>query len=249
MEGNLFLLLLLFIIIIIIRVKESEEDVTRGLASAPTSLLSGEALPDIAALDLTYKPQMGELTALALPSNLPLDFLADIHFDGAALPSIAPSAHRGVADYSLPQITDGTTTGSAFSASSQYAPPPSAKQPPPAPNSAPPPPPPSSSAPPPPPPPSSAPPPPPPNASAPPPPPPPSSAPPPPPPPPTSNIGDIDEGDDGGSAPSGRSSLLDAIKGMNVSKLRSKEEAQVNKFYMIIIIIIINELYLLGCCS
>lgn len=174
---------------------------------------------------------MGELTALALPSNLPLDFLADIHFDGAALPSIAPSAHRGVADYSLPQITDGTTTGSAFAASNSYAPPPSAKQPPPAPSSAPPPPPPSSA--PPPPPPSSAPPPPPPpsSVSAPPPPPPPTtvSAPPPPPPPPTSNIGDIDEGegDDGAAAPAGRSSLMDAIKGMNVTKLRSKEEAQV----------------------
>lgn len=220
---------------------------TRALASAPSTLISGEALPDIAALDLTYKPQMGELSALALPSNLPLDFLADIHFDGAALPSIAPSAHRGAADYSLPQITDGTTTGSAFSASSQYAPPPSAKQPPPAPSSAPPPPP--SSAPPPPP--SSAPPPPPPSSA--PPPPPPSSAPPPPPPqasappppPPTANIGDIDEGDDNSSpAPGGRSSLLDAIKGMNVSKLRSKEEAQVLDFYQSFPLTFI----ILGCC-
>ena len=55
---------------------------------------SGEALPDIGALDLTYRPQMGEVTSLALPSNLPLDFLADIQYDGMALPSIAPSSHR-----------------------------------------------------------------------------------------------------------------------------------------------------------
>jgi hypothetical protein len=206
------------------RVKEAQEDITKGLASAPTSLLSGEALPDIAALDLTYKPQMGVMTALALPSNLPLDFLADIHFDGAALPSIAPSSHRGAADYSLPQITDGTTVGSAFAASSQYAPGPSAKQPPPAPNSAPPPPPPSSA--PPPPPPASAPPPPPPPSAVTAPPPPPVASAPPPPPPPTANIEDIDE-DDSGASPPPKNSLMDAIKGMSVTKLRSKEEAQV----------------------
>ena len=106
----------------------------RALAQAPATLVMGDSLPDIEGLDLTYKPQMGELSALALPSNLPLDFLADIHFDGAALPSIAPSSHRGAgaADYSLPQLTDGST-GTAAQASQAYQPPPSAKEPPPPP--------------------------------------------------------------------------------------------------------------------
>jgi hypothetical protein len=39
-------------------------------------LISGDALPDIAALDLTFRPDMGTHAALALPANLPLDFLA-----------------------------------------------------------------------------------------------------------------------------------------------------------------------------
>ncbi len=62
------------------RTKTEEGSDAKALAQAPTTLVSGEALPDILALDLTYKPQMGEMAALALPSNLPLDFLAGKYY-------------------------------------------------------------------------------------------------------------------------------------------------------------------------
>lgn len=187
----------------------------KGLASAPSTLVSGDTLADAVALDLTFKPQMGEMASLALPSNLPLDFLADIQYQGLALPSIAPSS-QFKADYSLPQLTDGGAYSAAPSARQPSAPPP-------APSAA-------AAAPPPPPPP----PPPPVSAAAPPPPPPPpmaaaESAPPPPPPPPPSMAAGDDEA--GTQKPAGgdnrRVSLLDSIKGMSVSKLRSKEEATV----------------------
>lgn len=62
------------------REKKAEEEVAKGLASAPMTLLSGEGLPDIQALDLTFKPSIGEMTSLALPANLPLDFVASKYF-------------------------------------------------------------------------------------------------------------------------------------------------------------------------
>ena len=211
------------------RTKVTEDEVAKALAAAPSTLLSGEALPDIAALDLTFKPEMGEMAALVLPSNLPLDFLADISYSQLALPSIAPSMNAK-ANYALPQITDG-----GYSAG------PSAKQPPPAPASAtaapaaataPPPPPP--------PPPPGAPPPGPQSASAPPPPPPPpppaaaavaANAPPPPPPPAPPAAANNDEDDDGGGdgdgEGGGRNALLDAIRGMGVNKLRNTAETRV----------------------
>lgn len=59
------------------REKAAGEDIAgKQLASAPTTILSGDALPDIEGLDLTYKPSMGEMSTLALPENLPLDFIA-----------------------------------------------------------------------------------------------------------------------------------------------------------------------------
>ena len=58
------------------REKNAEEETGKTLASAPSTLLSGAALPDIEGLDLTFKPSMGEMSSLALPENLPLDFIA-----------------------------------------------------------------------------------------------------------------------------------------------------------------------------
>lgn len=58
------------------REKKAEEEVSKALASAPSTLLNGDALPDIQALDLLFKPSMGEMSNLALPENLPLDFIA-----------------------------------------------------------------------------------------------------------------------------------------------------------------------------
>ena len=143
----------------------------------------------------------------------------DIQFQGLALPSIAPSAQHGnKANYNLAQLTDGGVPMTAGAA----APPP-----PPADTSSIPPPPPAVST----------------SSSAPPPPPPgpqpttttaPAAAPPPPPPPgpqPTAAVAaaapaakeEEDDDDDGG----GGSSFLDAIKGMNVNKLRKAEESNV----------------------
>ena len=61
-----------------------------AIASAPSTLLSGDLLPDIEALDLLYKPSMGEMSSLALPENLPLDFIASKYSD---LLSISSSSY------------------------------------------------------------------------------------------------------------------------------------------------------------
>ena len=75
------------------------------LASAPISLLSRDTLPDLNGLDLTFKPSLGEVSALALPANLPLDFVAvDIHYTGMALPSIAPSSFSAIKPYGPPML-------------------------------------------------------------------------------------------------------------------------------------------------
>jgi hypothetical protein len=58
------------------RAKDTDDDAAKALASAPKTLMSGEGLPDIMALDLTFRPDIGVHEALDLPSNLPLDFLA-----------------------------------------------------------------------------------------------------------------------------------------------------------------------------
>lgn len=216
------------------RERALEEEALAKLASAPKTILDGGGLQDIQALDLLFKPEMGEMSNLALPENLPLDFIANIQFTaGLDLPSIAPSMYAGRANYDLPQITDGTPQGAAAP-----PPPPSASTPPP-------PPPPSASAPPPPPGEATAPPPPQPaaNSQAPPPPPPAARPPPPPPPnmspaPPTSApvapappAVVVEEGEAKVVAPVGpprdetRSSLLDAIKLAKSTKLRSKEES------------------------
>jgi hypothetical protein len=61
-----------------IRPRASDEYVaeSKPLASAPASLLLGVMQPDLVALDLTFKPTRGTVAALALPTNLPLDFVA-----------------------------------------------------------------------------------------------------------------------------------------------------------------------------
>ena len=198
----------------------------KGLASAPTSMLNGDVLPDIQGLDLTFKPEMGQMASLALPSNLPLDFLADINYEGAELPSIAPSAAK--ANYTLPAITDGGFKASP-SMTEQVQSLPGAPPPAPAAASAAPPPPP-------PPPPANMPPPPVAAAGAPPPPvaaqpgPPPAAANVPPPPPPAAAAAaeeSEEEEEAPGPAGGGGASFLDAIKGMSVNKLRKASEKDV----------------------
>eukprot|EP01035_Chromulina_nebulosa_P037882 gene37882-51149_t len=82
--------------------------------SAPMTIMTGDELPDIQTLDLLFKPTMGQVNMLALPENLPLDFIASgIQFNVSDLPSIAPSAAK--VNLALPQITDGRTVSSASS--------------------------------------------------------------------------------------------------------------------------------------
>ena len=196
--------------------RSGKEDiaVNKGLASAPATLVNGDILPDITGIDLTFKPEMGQMNDLQLPSNLPLDFLADINYEGEALPSIAPSAAKS--NFNLPQITDG-----GYKMAPSATEPMTASLPPPAPTATAP----TASAPPPPPPPpapvvASAPPPgPPPVVTA--PPPPPAAVAPPAPPAVEEESDDDDEGGGGGNA------LLMAIQGMSVNKLRKRTENEV----------------------
>ncbi len=58
------------------REKTQSIEKSKGLESAPMTILAGDDLPDIQGLDLMFKPSMGEMASLALPDNLPLDFIA-----------------------------------------------------------------------------------------------------------------------------------------------------------------------------
>lgn len=72
---------------------KTTEDDSKQAMPASASLLTSDMLPDIEALDLTFKPAMQEISSLQLPANLPLDFLADISYSAGPTSSIAPSAN------------------------------------------------------------------------------------------------------------------------------------------------------------
>jgi len=106
-----------------------------SLANAPHTLTQGDILPEVASLDLSYKPQLGEGPSLDLPSNLPLPNVANFTWDTQetlSLPSIAPSAFQGT-ELSLPDISQLPSLPEIASTS---APPalPDVKDPPPVPN-------------------------------------------------------------------------------------------------------------------
>ena len=184
------------------RKKVSDDaDSKNNLASAPKTLVNGDILPDIEAMDLNFRPDTGDINAFALPDNLPLNFIADISYQGVALPSIAPSAqYNNKSGLNLPQLTDG---GLSMEGGAPLPPPPSAELPPPVAAAPPPPPPPG------------------PQPSV-------DATPPPPPAPPvapTTTAPPVEEtalviADDSGA------SFLDAIKGgMGINKLRKAEES------------------------
>lgn len=60
------------------RINNNSNNIFRSkpLASAPESLVHGPTHQDVCALDLTFKPSQVAVTALALPVNLPLSFVA-----------------------------------------------------------------------------------------------------------------------------------------------------------------------------
>ena len=57
---------------------QNDADVKANLANAPKTLIDGDILPDIEAMDLNFRPDMGDINAFALPDNLPLNFIAGI---------------------------------------------------------------------------------------------------------------------------------------------------------------------------
>ena len=198
------------------------------LHDAPKSLVDGDALPDVMGLDLTFKPKVESVSGFSAPSDLPLDFLADIRFE-ADLPSISPSA--GQIDLPAPQTLSRVPVGQRSASSSSANTLAAAASPPPPPPG---------------------------NGVQPPPPPPPAQQqqqeeqqqqqPPPPPPPQPSAVSQraeddkeqqplppqpevgtndmkVDADEDGPTDSHGPVSFLDQIKQMDVSKLRSREEA------------------------
>lgn len=61
--------------------KSVQQDNNSNKLIGPAGFISGDVLPDIQALDLLFKPSMGEMSNLALPENLPLDFIASKLYD------------------------------------------------------------------------------------------------------------------------------------------------------------------------
>ena len=143
--------------------RDSGKDKEKDMMHAPQTLVDGDLLPDVAGLDLMFKPELGEMNNLNLPTNLNLANLADVQFGGAegkGIASIAPSQYQQANQLMLPAIegfgaapsaTEGIANPVAAPAAGGGAPPP----PPPPSAGAPPPPPPSAAAAPPPPPPPS----------------------------------------------------------------------------------------------
>ena len=58
------------------RTKTVLADEDKRLASAPTTLVNGDMLPDVDSMDLNFRPEMGDISSFALPDNLPLNFIA-----------------------------------------------------------------------------------------------------------------------------------------------------------------------------
>ena len=58
------------------RMKAIQADEDKRLASAPTTLINGDMLPDVDSMDLNFRPEMGDISSFALPDNLPLNFIA-----------------------------------------------------------------------------------------------------------------------------------------------------------------------------
>jgi len=140
--------------------KEQEDEGAKDLHAAPDSVLHGLALPDLSDIDYEYRPGLGEMNNLDLPTNLPLPDIADMSYGGGPdgtpdLPTIAPSAFQNqdmmlalppIEDFgSIPSAKEPATApqaGGPDAANPPPPPPPPGAPPPPPPTSAPPPPPP-----------------------------------------------------------------------------------------------------------
>eukprot|EP00519_Triparma_laevis_P001869 CAMPEP_0182516964 /NCGR_PEP_ID=MMETSP1321-20130603/41332_1 /TAXON_ID=91990 /ORGANISM="Bolidomonas sp., Strain RCC1657" /LENGTH=292 /DNA_ID=CAMNT_0024724637 /DNA_START=118 /DNA_END=993 /DNA_ORIENTATION=- len=84
--------------------RDSMTEKEKDLHVAPTTLVDGDLLPDVAAIDLMFKPELGEMQGLALPDNLALPNLANLSFGGGEQQGIAPSQFQNSNQLSLPAI-------------------------------------------------------------------------------------------------------------------------------------------------
>ena len=78
------------------REEEPEKD-RATLHEAPDTVRFGDQLPEVERTDFSYKPLLGEVPQLEVPSMLPdLKNVADLNWTAADLPSIAPSLANAV---------------------------------------------------------------------------------------------------------------------------------------------------------
>lgn len=120
------------------------EEKEKQLAVAPTTLIDGDILPEVGAIDFGYKPKMKELQHFDLPSNLALPNIADMQWSAGEgeQQSIAPSVFVESTLPSLPAIEAAPSSAPSGSTSAPPAAPPpqnNAAPPPPPPRAPPPP--------------------------------------------------------------------------------------------------------------
>ncbi|KAJ0410665.1 hypothetical protein ATCC90586_003734 [Pythium insidiosum] len=87
---------------------EEEEEKRKELAQAPKTLVDGDELPSVHALNYDFHPSLGAVEDLSakLPTNLPLENIAQYQFtaDSSANSSIAPSLFQNKALPDLPPV-------------------------------------------------------------------------------------------------------------------------------------------------
>ena len=198
------------------------EPASKDLHEAPNTVRFGDEMPEVDRIEYSYKPVLGDVPELNVPSVLPnlSNVASNVSWTAADLPSIAPSSLNFDVATSLPALSDAPPPPSGPSGPSAPPPPPSAPPPTAQPPNAPPPgapaPPPIAPAPPPP---------------APPPPPvtpPPVTPAPPPPPPPPPGAGASPPADDG------RGALLEQIqRGKTLKKAGDPDERAVSRRHTI----------------
>uniref|UniRef100_A0AAV1TA19 WASH1 WAHD domain-containing protein n=1 Tax=Peronospora matthiolae TaxID=2874970 RepID=A0AAV1TA19_9STRA len=87
---------------------EEEEEKQKELAKAPRTIEYGDELPAVHGLNYEFHPSMGIMPDMSakLPTNLPLENIADYKYAQEATTSIAPSMFQDKALPDLPAITN-----------------------------------------------------------------------------------------------------------------------------------------------
>ena len=98
--------------------RDDDDDGAVALHDAPDTVRFGDQMPEMERIEYSYKPQLGDVPSLDVPSMLPnLPNVADLAWSAADLPSIAPSqmTSPGGALLALPEVapTDGAAPPTA----------------------------------------------------------------------------------------------------------------------------------------